>query len=159
MPAGSRRCSPGSARCAATSSSMPPGAVSGHHSTRGSPPPIPCLDCSRPRTCGPSPAPSSTPPPATTATSCTSASPIWDGTYGPGTRLISPLRPGVSPRSSSAAPCLWHLSHAVPSADEAALVGRDDGLDAVPGAELGQHVAYVGLERPLGRPAERDHGR
>ena len=30
-PAGSRRCSPGSARCAATSSSMPPGAVSGHH--------------------------------------------------------------------------------------------------------------------------------
>src|SRR5436190_14852613 len=38
------------------------------------------------------------------------------------------------------------MSHAAPSADEAALVGSDDGLDAVPGAELGQHVAYVGLD-------------
>ena len=56
--------------------------------------------------CGPGPAPCATPRPATTATSCTSASPIWDGTCGPGTRLTSPLRPGVSPRSSSAARCL-----------------------------------------------------
>ena len=61
-----------------------------------------------PRACGPSPAPSSTPRLATTATSCTSASPTWAGTYGPGTRLISPLPPGVSPRSSSAARCPWH---------------------------------------------------
>ena len=38
------------------------------------------------------------------------------------------------------------MSHAVPSADEAALIGSDDGLDAVPGAELGQHVAHVGLD-------------
>ena len=52
------------------------------------------------------PGASTTPLPVTTATSCTSASPIWDGTYGPGTRLISPLRPGASPRSSSAARCL-----------------------------------------------------
>jgi len=32
------------------------------------------------------------------------------------------------------------------SADEAALIGRDDGLNAVPGAELGQHVAHVSLD-------------
>jgi hypothetical protein len=32
------------------------------------------------------------------------------------------------------------------SADEAALICRDDGLDAVSGAELCQHVAYVGLD-------------
>ena len=67
----------------------------------------PVRRCSGPRACGPSPAPSSTPRPATTATSCISASPIWAGTCGPGTRLISPLPPGVSPKSSSAARCLW----------------------------------------------------
>jgi hypothetical protein len=37
MPAGSKLCCPGSARCAATSSSMPPGAASGRRSTRRSP--------------------------------------------------------------------------------------------------------------------------
>ena len=60
----------------------------------------------RARACGPSPAPSSTPRPVTTATSCISASPIWAGTCGPETRLTSPLPPGGSPRSSSAARCL-----------------------------------------------------
>src|SRR5207302_2064464 len=50
-----------------------------------------------PRPCGPALAPCATPRPATTATSCTSASPIWAGTCGPGTRLISPLPSGASP--------------------------------------------------------------
>src|ERR1700753_300257 len=45
---------------------------------------------------------------------------------------------GGSPPSASSTAC---------SADEAALVGGDDGLDAVPGAELGQDVADVRLDR------------
>ena len=70
-----------------------------------SPPPTPCPGCSRPQPSRPSPASCATLRPAITATSCTSASPTWAGTCGPGTRLISPLPPGVSPRSSSAARC------------------------------------------------------
>jgi hypothetical protein len=113
--AGSRRCCPGSARSAATSCSTPPGAASGRRSTPGSPPPIRCPGCSGPRPCGPGPAPCSTPPPATTATSCTSATPTWDGTSGPATRPASPPQPGVSPRSSSAAPCLSLALKAAPN--------------------------------------------
>jgi len=57
------------------------------------------LGCSKTRVCGPSPAPSWTLALVITATSCTSASPIWGGTCGPGTRMISPPRPGAWPWS------------------------------------------------------------
>src|SRR5947209_7882333 len=36
-----------------------------------------------------------------------SASPTWAGTYGPGTRPVSPSPPAVSPRSSTAARCRY----------------------------------------------------
>ncbi len=100
------------------------------HSTRGSPPPTPCPRCSGHRACRPSAAPSATLRSVTTATSCTSASPIWDGTYGPGTRLISPLRPGGSPRSSSAARCLWHRPGHPLEPDRPARSGRQPGCHA-----------------------------
>ena len=80
----------------------------------GSPPPIRCPGCSGPRPCGPGPARCSTPPSATTATSCTSATPTWDETSGPAARPASPPQPGVSPRSSSAAPCLSLALKAAP---------------------------------------------
>src|ERR1700749_2909226 len=70
---------------------------------------------------------------------------------GPG-EVLSPLN--FSPAGRSAMPAA-HAAGASPtspsstagSADEAALVGGDDGLDAVPGAELGQDVADVRLDR------------
>ena len=66
----------------------------------------PCPGCCRTPAVDPRTRALSTPLSATTATSCTSASPTWAGTSGPETRLVSPRQRGVSRRSSSAAPAL-----------------------------------------------------